>query len=242
MNNRQVSKGDRHYLFNDDSGLWDETLFDGTAEAGGDRDNRRGRGSVSFFCCNGVSLVRKQYRRGGLFGRIIKKSYFYTSLENTRMWQEFYLLRFMESVDLPVPRIIAANCERRLLLSYRGQLVTEEIPQSVTLAQHLEAHPLTSTQWREVGITIRKFHDLSIYHADLNANNILIDANSRVWLIDFDKSRVREQRAKQWKRDNLNRFLRSLKKLRTNTIIFNFNDSDWENFVRGYEGSLSEPF
>lgn len=179
-------------------------------------------------------MVRKRYRRGGLFGRIVQTRYVYTGLGNTRMWQEFHLLRHMKSFDLPVPRVIAVECERQFLLCYRGQLVTEEIPQSVTLAQHLEANPLSSTQWRDVGKTIRRFHDHSVFHADLNANNILIDAPGRIWLIDFDKSRVRAEQTEKWKLDNLNRFLRSLKKLTANTATFHFSESDWSNFQRGY--------
>ncbi len=36
---------------------------------------------------------------------------------------------------------------------------------------------------------IVRMHQFEVWHADLNAYNILLDANDKVWLIDFDRAR-----------------------------------------------------
>ena len=50
------------------------------------------------------------------------------------------------------------------------------------LAQML-AEPL----WEPVAAAIVRMHRAGVWHADLNAFNILIGGEGRVWLIDFDR-------------------------------------------------------
>ena len=56
-----------------------------------------------------------------------------------------------------------------------------------------------------------KFHNVGLCHADLNAYNILIDEDTNMWLIDFDKSKILSPGG-GWRHDNLKRLKRSLKK------------------------------
>ena len=67
--------------------------------------------------------------------------------------------------------------------------------------------------WEEAGRLIARFHRAGLDHADLNAHNILFDANGRGWLIDFDRGVLRIP-ATRWRERNLKRLLRSLLKLR----------------------------
>ena len=48
-------------------------------------------------------------------------------------------------------------------------------------------------------------------HADLNARNILVDSSGGIYLIDFDRARIREGAERAF-RSNLNRLRRSLEK------------------------------
>lgn len=53
-------------------------------------------------------------------------------------------------------------------------------------------------------------HNAGVNHTDLNIHNILIDDKDKVWIIDFDKCRKQEHG--DWKKQNLERLLRSFKK------------------------------
>lgn len=66
-----------------------------------------------------------------------------------------------------------------------------------------------------------------MWHADLNAWNILLDAHADVWLIDFDRGRLRPP-AVSWQQANLARLRRSLEKLGM------FDARDWERLRRAY--------
>ncbi len=57
------------------------------------------------------------------------------------------------------------------------------------------------------------FHRAGLDHADLNAHNILFDAQGRGWMIDLDQSQLRIP-ATRWRNANLQRLLRSLRKRR----------------------------
>jgi len=80
---------------------------------------------------------------------------------------------------------------------------------------------------------IRCFHHHGVWHADLNANNILIDTETRLYLIDFDRGRLR-QPSRQWQQANLDRLKRSLLKLQSHAESFYFAESDWQTLLAGY--------
>src|SRR6056297_607672 len=75
-------------------------------------------------------------------------------------------------------------------------------------------------------------HDAGVCHADLNAHNIQLGGQGAVWLLDFDRGRLRRPGA--WQRRNLARLLRSLEKLRANVPGFRYGAGDWRELVAGY--------
>jgi len=70
-------------------------------------------------------------------------------------------------------------------------------------------------------------------HADLNANNILLDTTRQVYLVDFDKS-SRGAKGSQWKQANLQRLKRSLNKLLQR---HSGSRLDWPALESGYNRS-----
>jgi 3-deoxy-D-manno-octulosonic acid kinase len=66
--------------------------------------------------------------------------------------------------------------------------------------------------WSRIGDTLGRFHREGVFHADLNAHNVLLDADEAVWLIDFDRGALRAS-GTEWKRANLSRLFRSLQKI-----------------------------
>ncbi|WGL15996.1 3-deoxy-D-manno-octulosonic acid kinase [Microbulbifer bruguierae] len=194
------------------------------------------RGKAVMFEYRGTDLVFKQYHRGGLAGRLVEKSYLYSRLPNTRVWREFNMLRAMRAMGLPVPRPVAARCVSVPPLGYRGALITERVPDSRTLTDALCDKPLANSLWWQLGSLIARFHRRNVYHADLNANNILLTGSDEFYLIDFDKGAIRSPLSRQDAEANVTRLRRSLDKLQGRNPVFHFTDENWRALQRGYEG------
>jgi 3-deoxy-D-manno-octulosonic acid kinase len=173
-------------------------------------DARGGRGSVAYIRREGREFVLRQYLRGGIPARIARDRYLWLGEERTRPFREFRLLAALLQLGLPVPRPVAARY-LRTGLTYRGELVTERLPGAESLAGRWLAGRTRDADWREAGRCIRRFHDAGAQHADLNANNIMLDDRGNVWLLDFDRGRLRKPGP--WRERSLERLGRSLEKL-----------------------------
>ncbi len=186
-----------------------------------------GRGNTTFFQISDSSLVLRHYYRGGLVRKVSKQHYVYTGLENTRAFREFDLLVHLQQASLPAPRPYACSVSKQGFL-YCASLITHCLPGS-TLASRLQStgklsNDLTRDKllWQLVGKVIAHFHRAGIYHADLNAHNILIHEGDQsddnaVYLIDFDRGRIRSlpnsPQSEGWCLDNINRLERSCNKV-----------------------------
>lgn len=157
----------------------------------------------------GTGLLR-HYRRGGLVGHWVRESYLFLGEERTRCVRELRLLAHLYRRGLPVPRPVFATWRRHGLF-YRADLMTLLIPDACTVAERLRAAP-GQVPWEKIGMMIARFHRAGAFHADLNAHNILLDGAGKVWLIDFDRGRLRPP-AVAWQQANLQRLKRSLDKL-----------------------------
>ena len=87
-------------------------------------------------------------------------------------------------------------------------------------------------------MTIAEFHNHGIYHADLNAGNILI-SEKLVYLIDFDHSKQCHPR-KMWQNANMKRLKRSIDKLTNNNHI-ETNKNKWQQLIEAYNTKLDNP-
>ena len=174
----------------------------------------------------------RHYWRGGLIGKLFSDPYLWRSLETSRAYQELMLLDTLKHLQLPAPRPIAARIVREGCY-YRADIITQAIENSHSLAQQLNT-ALEPALWQKIGMTIGRFHQHSIYHDDLNAHNILIDNNNDIYLIDFDKGK-QLHRHSAWRKNNLERLLRSLKKEKHRGNLHYFNQDDWTELLKGYK-------
>lgn len=181
------------------------------AERGRMESARGGRGAVCFVRGEFGEAVIRHYRRGGLVGRVIRDLYLWTGEDANRAFREFRLLAELRALGLPVPAPLAAGYARAGLL-YRADLMTLAIPDSRTLAQALAAGQGEAFDWRGLGGLLARFHAAGAFHADLNAHNVMRDGAGALWLIDFDRGELRAP-ALAWQRANLQRLVRSLRKL-----------------------------
>jgi 3-deoxy-D-manno-octulosonic acid kinase len=80
----------------------------------------------------------------------------------------------------------------------------------------LRAGRMNETRWAAAGRCLRRFHDAGVQHADLTANNIMLGEAGEVWVLDFDRGRLREPGA--WRERVLDRLARSLAKITAGRI------------------------
>ncbi|WP_303902553.1 3-deoxy-D-manno-octulosonic acid kinase [Thiohalomonas denitrificans] len=190
----------------------------------------QGRGAAMFVRGDGGEYVLRHYRRGGAPAKISHDCYFWFGLGRTRAWREWHLLVTLHRRALPAPRPVAVRVVRGGLC-YRADIVTARIP-GCSLGQLLRHEEVSPETWRAVGLCIRRFHDAGVYHADLNANNILVGESGEVFLVDFDRGRFRPSGG--WQQGNLERLQRSLRKLSNLDVRFTYSECDWEHLLVGY--------
>lgn len=195
-----------------------------------------GRGEVVFVDTPVGACVLRHYRRGGFVARVSTDRYLWTGAARTRSMREFHLLADLANAGLPVPAPVAARYSRQGMY-YRADLLTRRIQPSHTLSGALGSGLLDRALAERIGRTIASFHAASIWHADLNAHNILVDSNDTVWLIDFDRGRRRKPKL-AWQQANLARLRRSFEKLGARRIE-KFDARFWHPLLAAYHDTLT---
>lgn len=183
--------------------LWfDSARPDATPVAAG------GRGAAWFIATVAGAAVLRHYRRGGMAARLSRDGYLWQGAQRTRSFREFRLLQALRAIALPVPTPLAAAYWRNGG-GYRAALLTLRIPSAQSLGQRLDAG--ADVPWATIGRCVARCHRAGACHADLNVDNVLMDADDDCWLIDFDRGLLRRP-ALSWQRANLARLRRSLRK------------------------------
>lgn len=174
------------------------------------RTQAGGRGGVAIVAAPVGECVLRHYRRGGLVAALMGDRYLWTGAGRTRPFAEFRLLAEIARLELPGPAVVAARYCRHGLY-YIADLITRRIADAQTLAECLAAGRLDGELAEEVGALVARFHRDGVWHADLNAHNVLVTPGA-LYLIDFDRGRMRIP-ATAWQQANLQRLRRSLLKL-----------------------------
>ena len=183
-----------------------------------------GRGNTLYVGNVPRQFVLRHYMRGGLIGKINRDKYMFSGEDLTRSFMEWRLLDKLAANNLNVPRPAAARFVRKGTF-YTADIITVRIPDVVALSQYIAAEERDATFWQSVGASIWTFHKAGVYHADMNAYNIQIDADGDVWMLDFDKGSLKPPGP--WQQQTLSRLHRSLEKVRA-------LDSNWEQLLEGY--------
>lgn len=195
------------------------------------RGSTQGRSQAHFFHYAGRDMVLRHFHRGGLIGRVNRDLYLRVGAAKSRALREFDLLSEMHSEGLPVPLPVAAQYVP-FGPFYRADIITQRIPNARPLQEILSDRALSSQLWMAIGAGVRNLHDHGVFHSDLNCRNIMIDAEDRVWFIDFDKCEKREPGT--WMRANLDRLHRSLKKAVAGSLEVHWREEDWADLRAGY--------
>jgi 3-deoxy-D-manno-octulosonic acid kinase len=192
-----------------------------------------GRASIAVVSTGEERWVLRHYRRGGFIARLSRDRYLWLGESRTRSFAEWRLLAELRRRGLPVPAPVAARYVRGAL-TYTADLITEQLPDSRTLADAVTGAHLPAEQWTIIGKTIAAFHREGVHHADLNAHNIMIEhaVAPRVYLLDFDRGRIEARGS--WEQEVLARLRRSLEKIKVQRGDVAFADQQWESLLAGY--------
>jgi 3-deoxy-D-manno-octulosonic acid kinase len=215
--------------------LWFEPGF--WAQRGELAGTARGRGTTHFVRSAGHDWVLRHYRRGGLLARLSEDRYLWRDEERTRPFAEWALTHRLHRAGLPVPVPVAARYVRHGRV-YRGDIITERLAPTWSLVEALRIDALSLLTWVSIGRCIRRFHDLGVCHADLNAHNVLLGEDS-VHLVDFDRCRLRADGL--WRDANLVRLRRSLEKIAYGLPAERFTEADWHALLSGYRQPSLQP-
>ncbi len=188
-----------------------------------------GRGNAAFIHFENDRLLTKHYKRGGLIAKLSSDRYFWLGLNKTRAFKELKILGEMLTLGLPVPKPFAARIKQSGF-TYSEDIITYEIQGVESLGEISKKN--SHERWGSVGELIKKFHKHNIYHADLNAHNILLGDND-AYLIDFDRGKKCKGVLNYWKKSNLKRLYKSLVKLRRLEGI-HFTQDNWQSLLQGY--------
>ena len=188
---------------------------------------------------DGRHLLLRQYRRGGLLRHINASRY----LSPRRALDEIRVCREAASRGVPVPVAIGAILEQAALF-WQCWLAVEEIEDASDLGAYLRRLPAVPT--REIAVekrlltdalaaAIRQMHDAGLWHADLQARNILLrrsPSGVEVFFIDLDKSRIADPLPEKRRAANLRRLNRSILKMRLDPPPI--DDDDRRRFIAAY--------
>ena len=197
---------------------------------------KKGRSTTWFFnYSNGVGVLR-HYWRGGLVSKLLRDQYFYTGLKNTRAYKEYQLLIELQQRGLSAPAPIAARITLHKAI-YRGDLITQAIPDAKSLLDILKIRVLTTAEITTIGQTIADFHQQGVFHADLNINNIMLDDSGKAYLIDFDRGHLVAPLHASLKA-NIQRLNRSFIKEKGRHPDFFWDSKQWQQLLNAYQSKM----
>ena len=197
---------------------------------------KKGRSTTWFFnYSNGVGVLR-HYWRGGLVSKLLRDQYFYTGLKNTRAYKEYQLLIELQQRGLSAPAPIAARITLNKAI-YCGDLITQAIPDAISLLDILKIRVLTTAEITTIGQTIADFHQQGVFHADLNINNIMLDNSGKAYLIDFDRGHLVAPLHASLKA-NIQRLNRSFIKEKGRHPDFFWDSKQWQQLLNAYQSKM----
>ena len=225
--NNQVIWFDDEFIADPSQAIFDAEYWQSVNKVVG---SATGRGTTWFVQLDTIPAALRHYRRGGLFGKLVKDQYWFSGWDKTRSAEEFQLLLTLIKAGVNVPRPIAARAVK-VGRTYRADLLSERIPNARDLVSILQERTLSKEMYKKIGHEIAKMHNAGVNHTDLNIHNILLDDKDKVWIIDFDKCRLASEG--QWKERNVERLKRSFhKEYRTRNILW--DENSFRSLIIGY--------
>lgn len=172
----------------------------------------QGRGTSWTIQVGAQRGVLRRYRHGGALRRLLGDRY-----RSPRCLDEAAVTVALRARGAPCPEPLAAIVEELPTGALRLALVTREVEGARAAPEALAARRGVRARrqaLRTLALAVRAFHDAGGDHPDLNARNLLLDAEGRGWVLDLDRARAHPGPAPASTRvANLSRLARSWRKL-----------------------------
>ena len=179
----------------------------------------------------------RHYRRGGAIAAYLDDRYLIGG--QTRPEREIRASVEARARGVPTPAVVAGAWYRSGLF-YRADLVTELIPDALSLAEALFGRERPAARrdlLRRAGRLVAELGRTGVVHADLNAMNVLVapgDSESSTHVIDLDRAWVAEEGQSGYGDVMLRRLKRSLAKLGDESGE-PLSDAAWSALDAGFE-------
>ncbi len=193
---------------------------------------RDGRGQAFQVQGSFGAAALRHYCRGGMFGALLQDRYLFQGYDGTRAFRELRLLAELRAQALPVPEPLACRVVVTGLV-YRADLLTAWIDGAMPLSQQIKQ--VGTADFHAVGAMLKRFFDAGLWHADLNAHNVLMTPTGPA-LIDFDRCEIRKPDA-NGNQHNVDRLQRSLTKLGFATRA-DFAGELWPALIDGWQAKV----
>lgn len=167
-----------------------------------------GRDAVYTFDFEDGKALLREYCRGGAVRWFTTRSFLLVNRPLRELAVLEYL--FLHGFPCPEPLGIRWECVGPI---FRGAIATRFIEGENLLHLVKSGAPLDECVFHEIGVLIRRMHDLGVYHADLHVGNIIL-VNQGAYLIDFDKAKQFGTLDQRKRAQNLMRLYRSFRKHR----------------------------
>ncbi len=206
-------------------------------------DSRAGRGPVHVVTAvvpgpdESPRWAVRRYRRGGAVAPLLGDRYWMAG--RTRPERELEASLHARARGVRTPAVIAGAVYRpgssALAGFYRADLVTEWVPGARSLADSLleERESATHALLRAGGV-VRALDRAGVMHPDLNAGNIVLDAQGEAWVIDLDRCRHLRRPNARAGVAMLRRLQRSLRKL-DSSAGRSLSSDEWGALRTGFE-------
>lgn len=197
----------------------------GWAEKQDGRSDFKGRGPVYVVPAPASGSDRRErwavrhYRRGGAMAMHMGDRYLRGS--RPRPFREVDASAVARARGIRTPAVICAAVYPAGI-HYRADLVTEVVPDVLTLGARLHEHDGTR-DWLvamgRAGELIEALTEARLFHIDLNAHNVLLsaDAAEAAWVVDLDRARILKRRSSSSADRMVARLTRSIVKIGTPT-------------------------
>ena len=216
--------------------------FGPDADGGLESSELYGRQPLGQLRVGDERFVVRRFRHGGLLRWLTGERFF----DPERPFRELILACELRARGVRTPEVVAARARPMAGGGYQLDLATRRVEDARDLGQLLAAARAGERTRRqlapvlvEAGRLVRSLHDLGLAHADLNARNFLVERESlergqpRLWILDLDRSELREHLGDSERRRNLRRLFRFVER-REEQDGRVLTRSDYARFFRGY--------
>ena len=224
-----------------------------TASADGavQQSDLHGRQALFEYRLGERSVVVRRFNHGGLFRWATGKRF----RDPARQFRELIVSEALRAAGFLTPKVVGARARLASGGGWYLELLTERVKGVDDLGVVLERARRAELSFAERrGVTralarlLARLHSFGLAHADLQPRNLLVpidnlaDDSLRLWVIDLDRSKLRESLSEEQRLSNMRRLFRSVER-RSRNALANVDSetagfvgrSDYARFLRTYQ-------